>query len=297
MARILGVVILILAVLLFPPAVLALISNNALPGDATYPIKRKLEEGILALAAVNPTAKAWFSVTRSNRRFDEAKLLLAEGKAADQTLSELVSQTDVAANQITQLSSQQEKQQYINNLSQSITKYKSELREVSQKSTTGTTALPTPAASSHPLPTSAAPTAVAATQPGVSAKPTFSPRPTASAVVTARPSTTPAASAVPIPTASVRPAVTPTAQPLPPPQTPAPPTAPATVDKTIKDLDDIQKKVEEERKKFVEKQKEESEKQQPNKPPTAGHDNQSTTTQPNPGQNSEREKEQLKNKR
>jgi len=37
--KLLSIICLVLAIVLFPPAALALVSNNAVPGDATYPIK------------------------------------------------------------------------------------------------------------------------------------------------------------------------------------------------------------------------------------------------------------------
>ena len=39
MIKLLSIICLVLAIVLFPPAALALVSNNAVPGDATYPIK------------------------------------------------------------------------------------------------------------------------------------------------------------------------------------------------------------------------------------------------------------------
>ena len=61
MIRLLSIITLILSIVLFPPASLALISNNAVPGDSIYPIKRFLEDGIYAVASITPGTKAWFS--------------------------------------------------------------------------------------------------------------------------------------------------------------------------------------------------------------------------------------------
>ena len=52
MIKLLSIICLVLAIVLFPPAALALVSNNAVPGDATYPIKRALE------VAIQPTPVA-----------------------------------------------------------------------------------------------------------------------------------------------------------------------------------------------------------------------------------------------
>lgn len=133
MVKLLSILSLILALVLFPPAALAVISNNAVPGDATYPIKRSLENIIFAIASLNPNTKAWFSAARSDRRFTEVKTLLAEGKVADQSLQELVTQTQVAAIQINEVSDPLKKQELINNLSDSIQKYNLGLSQASQQ--------------------------------------------------------------------------------------------------------------------------------------------------------------------
>lgn len=130
MAKLLGIISLILAIVLFPPASLAVISNNAVPGDLAYPIKRFLEDGIYAVASFNPTTKAWFSAARSDRRFQEVAALIIQGKQAKETLNELVTQADIAASQINQITDQKQKEQLINQLSQSIKKYDQGLQQL-----------------------------------------------------------------------------------------------------------------------------------------------------------------------
>ena len=130
MAKILSIVILVLVVVLFPPAALALVSNNAVPGDATYPIKRGLENIIYAVASLNPNTKAMFAKARSDRRFQEITVLLTQGKQTKQTLNELVEQTQTAADQINQVSNPNDKKQLIKQLSDSIVKYDQGLSKV-----------------------------------------------------------------------------------------------------------------------------------------------------------------------
>lgn len=130
--KLLSIISLILVLVLFPPAALALISNNAVPGQATYPIKRGLEDVIYAVASLNSTTKAWFSAARSDRRFTEVKTLLAQGKVADQSLQELVTQTQTAAIQISEVQDPVRKQELINNLSESIQKYNQGLTQADQ---------------------------------------------------------------------------------------------------------------------------------------------------------------------
>ena len=124
----------ILLIVLFPPSVLALISNNAVPGDVTYPIKRKLEDGILLIVSMNPATRAWFSANRSTRRFDEARILIAQGKqTAGASLEELVSQTAIAAKEIDQVSDPVKKEQLKQQLTQSIEQYNQGLNQIQKQ--------------------------------------------------------------------------------------------------------------------------------------------------------------------
>lgn len=132
MGRLVSIVLLVLVIALFPPATLAVVSNNAVPGDSTYPIKRGLEDIIFAVASLNPTMRAWFAAARSDRRFQEVTILIAQGKKASDTLNELVEQAQIAANQIDQVSDPAQKEKLINQLSDSIDKYDVGLTQMSQ---------------------------------------------------------------------------------------------------------------------------------------------------------------------
>ncbi|MBI2599459.1 hypothetical protein HYW43_00895 [Candidatus Daviesbacteria bacterium] len=140
MFKLLGTLSLIFALVLFPPAVLAVVSNNAVSGDATYPIKRLLEDVIYTVASINPVSKAWFAAARSDRRFKEVTTLLANGKSAKDSLQELVTQTEVAAQQIQQIQDPVKKQEAIKNLASSIQNYNQGLQQVSGESAGNTTA-------------------------------------------------------------------------------------------------------------------------------------------------------------
>ncbi len=172
MAKLLSILLLVLTVGLFPPAALALISNNAVPGDAAYPAKRKLEDVILLVASVNPATKAWFSAARSNRRFSEARVLIAQGKqGANETLGELVSQTAIAAKEIEQVSDSAQKQQLKEHLVQSIEQYNLGLEQIQQQTQTqvpvATTPLPTTVAAPSPSALQAKPETTLAPAPAV----------------------------------------------------------------------------------------------------------------------------------
>lgn len=173
----------IIVIVLFPPAALAFVSQNAIPGDAIYPVKRKLEDGILLLASVNPRTKALFDVNLSNRRFDESKALLAEGKSADQTLGELVTQTTIAATQINEMKDQKDKVELQQSLQTSVNKYIATLA-VADPGLKGVIATPSPSTTHAPVEQSPSPsTAIPPTQPPSvltpSTQPVITPSPSA----------------------------------------------------------------------------------------------------------------------
>lgn len=153
MTRLFSIIILVLAIVLFPPAVLAVVSNNAVPGDSTYPIKRGLEDVIYAVASLNPNTKALFAKARSDRRFQEITVLFTQGKEAGKTLNELVEQTQVAANQINQVSDSNQKGRLISQLSESIVKYDQGLSKVSKPQPPSVIQPPIPNQSPTPVPT------------------------------------------------------------------------------------------------------------------------------------------------
>lgn len=134
MAKPLTVLSLILAIVLFPPAVLAVVSNNAVPGDATYPIKRGLEDVIFAIASINPATKAWFAAARSDRRFVETVILVDKNLATvSQSLDELVSQTEIAAREIEQVNNPAQKEKLKKQLVESINGYNQKLSEIKSR--------------------------------------------------------------------------------------------------------------------------------------------------------------------
>ncbi len=134
MVKLLSTISLILALVLFPPAALALVSNNAVPGDVTYPIKRTLEDIIFAAASIHPTTKAWFAAARSDRRFKEFTTLVTQGKKTGDVLNELVEQTQIAANQIADVGDESQKKKLVEQLSESIKKYDQGLQQLSPPS-------------------------------------------------------------------------------------------------------------------------------------------------------------------
>src|SRR5438093_1469689 len=103
MAKIFTIISMIIMLALFPPSVLALISNNAVPGDSTYSIKRTLEDGVIAITSVNPVTKVWFSQARTGRRLDEAATIILRKKSvapAYDSLNEYIEQLRETAKQV-----------------------------------------------------------------------------------------------------------------------------------------------------------------------------------------------------
>lgn len=199
MARLLAILTIFLAIALFPPAVLALLSNNAVPGDRTYPIKRALEDIVYAISSVNPTSKAWFSAARSDRRFEEISVLVAQKKSTSETIIELVNQTKISADQIKDLGNGIEKKQLADKFNASVQKYVEKLKEYSKESESEQVEVlpmptPTPASTISPLPTTT-PTSIPTPipTPYSTATPAHIPSPTT------RPSSTPAPPVIVIP--------------------------------------------------------------------------------------------------
>ncbi len=174
MVKLLSTIILGLAVVVFPPATLAFISQNAVPGDSTYSIKRKLEEGILAVVSLNPTTKAWFSINVTSRRFAESKTLIERGQSAEITLAELATQTTQATQNIREVQDTGQKVKLATDLHSDIGKYIVELNQVQ-------TSQPAPLPAPTPPPQVAKPQPVTA-PPLTPSTPSFTPsaRPTPS---------------------------------------------------------------------------------------------------------------------
>ncbi|MBI3103429.1 hypothetical protein HYZ05_00655 [Candidatus Daviesbacteria bacterium] len=232
MVKLLSTIILILSISLFPPAALAVISNNAVPGDATYPIKRILESGIYAVASLHPITRVWFSTARSDRRFKEFKTLIAQGKSAEKTINELVNQTEIAAKQIDQISSPQEKEKFVRELVVSIQKYDQGLAQLPQIETTPAPVISTPQPTIEPTVT---PTSTPMqSEPIPKITPTSRPTPQSTPVITTSKPT-----ATPIP--SLTPAFVPTTPPV-----VAPPSGSFGNDQAVEDARKKLKEIEDE---------------------------------------------------
>lgn len=82
MRKILNLTSWVLLFLFAPFTLLILLSQNSVPGDLFYPVKRGLEGIVLAAASASPATRVAFRTDLTERRFKEAeKLLLAKADA------------------------------------------------------------------------------------------------------------------------------------------------------------------------------------------------------------------------
>lgn len=127
MGELIGKVLVAVLIVLLGPTAAVVASQDSIPGDRTYPIKRGLENVVIGLASVSPRGKAFFSKDFSKRRFKETIALAKQGKAATSSLPELVSQTQIASLDIQKISDTSVKKQYAKDLSKQIDEYQSGL--------------------------------------------------------------------------------------------------------------------------------------------------------------------------
>jgi hypothetical protein len=154
---------------LLPFSVLAFLSQGAVPGDLFYPVKRGLENVVLAASSVHPATKVAFRTDLTERRFKEAEqLLLSQGQTV--ALTEFVGHVQTVEEEIIKLSSLGDKQEASAKLIEKIEEYEVQLavvqaqveqqQEVPQPTSTpipqtpapGQTASPTPEQTQTPTP-------------------------------------------------------------------------------------------------------------------------------------------------
>lgn len=130
MGELLSKSLVVILIVLLGPTTAVLSSQDAIPGDRTYPVKRGLENVIITFASVNPQSKVFFSQDFSKRRYKETIALVKKGKTATASLSELISQTQNAAIEIERLQDINLKKEYAQNFTRQIDEYKDGLAKV-----------------------------------------------------------------------------------------------------------------------------------------------------------------------
>lgn len=120
---------------LLPVTVLIFLSQDTIPGDFFYPVKRGMENVVLAAASVSPVTKAAFRTDLTTRRFDEAeKLLLASsGSLASNGLNDFVTEIQVAQNEVFAISDPVKKQELQQKIQTSVIDYEKRLNAVKVK--------------------------------------------------------------------------------------------------------------------------------------------------------------------
>lgn len=157
------------------PTGLVLASQDAVPGDKTYPVKRGLENVIVNLASLHPTTRAFFKTDMAGRRYKEAVALIRRGdQASSESLVELVTQTQAAATDISQISDPEAKKQLIDNLSKQIVQYKTGLSQLETTAPPVVSTQPLAQAPAQPV-TQTAPQATSQQPPAPTATPVQTP--------------------------------------------------------------------------------------------------------------------------
>ncbi|MDP3726845.1 MAG: hypothetical protein Q8Q96_00845 [bacterium] len=130
----------ILLFTLAPFAVLAFLSQNSVPGDLFYPVKRGLEGIVLAAASASPATRVAFRTDLTERRFMEAqKLLLA--KADTTALGSFILEVQSTQGEIDALSNVLENQQSSEKLIAKIDDYQVKLTQLQVQTQSTTTPL------------------------------------------------------------------------------------------------------------------------------------------------------------
>lgn len=114
---------------LAPLTILILLSQNTVPGDVFYPVKRGMENVVLAAASVNPSTRVAFRTDLTEKRFQEAQQLLAI-KADTTAFSSFVSDVSTTQQDLSNFSNAQEEIQASDKLIAKIDQYQNQLTQV-----------------------------------------------------------------------------------------------------------------------------------------------------------------------
>jgi len=210
LARLAAAVAIVMLALLGTGGGAVVASENAVPGEALYPVKRLWEEIVLALAPLTGERDAiWLWIAQ--RRLDEAETLAARGRLTPQALADLLAAMEQAA-ALTKPERQPVLRAYLNDV-------RAALAPVLPPAGAETTYEQVLRRAAPPDAAPPAPSAALTLTPTVTASATASPTPSATASATASPTATF--------TPTSRVPATSTATPLPPSPTPtAPPPSP-----------------------------------------------------------------------
>lgn len=268
MIQILNRALWVLFLVLTPLTFVGILSQNSIPGDFLYSIKRGYEGTALAFASLAPETKASYTTSLATVRFTEAeKLLLA--KSDTQGLATLVEQVQKAQDNVAAVQNSPQKEELEQKLIASIDAYQANLLKVQQQIASNVVNQPVQTAPAQEQPITNQVIQTAQTTSPANIQPTqiaiSAPIPTPSSSETTAPTQTPTPTTtqgeVPTtttPTMTQAPSTTPTTiQTTPPAGTTT--TTPETrkkideeIEKTKERLDEIRKKVKSQRNQQVE---------------------------------------------
>ena len=258
MIQILNRALWILFLVLTPLTFIGILSQNSIPGDFLYSIKRGYEGTALAFASLAPETKASYTTSLATVRFTEAeKLLLA--KSDTQGLATLVEQVQTAQDNVAAVQNSPQKEELEQKLIASIDTYQANLLKVQQQIASNVVSQPiaqaTPVTAQPTTNQAAQTTSPSNTQPTQTAIP--APTTTQSTFETTQPIQTPTPTT--IQTGEITPTTTPIAtdapSATPPPVQITPPAGTITttpesrekideeIEKTKEKLDEIRKKI------------------------------------------------------
>ena len=246
---------------LLPITVLIFLSQDSIPGDLFYPVKRSLENVILAAASVNPATRAAFRTDLTEARFKEAQSLVIS-KANASGLTTFIDEVQSARLEVVSLKSDTEREKAEEKLAVKIQEYQNGLSTLEAKTEQNIIAYQF---QETPSPTTVPPTS-APNLPSVT--PTFTPTPTliptsnASPFPSSKPQSFPTSTPIPssIPTLTLAPTVVQAPATVPPQQENVQVSEQKKIAQTIKEtkeqLDKIKKDLEEKRREYKEKREE-----------------------------------------
>lgn len=115
-----------------PITVLIFLSQDSIPGNLFYPVKRSLENVILAAASVSPATRAAFRTDLTTKRFDEAEKLLL-GSSGNNGLKDFVTEIQAAQNEVSAISDPIKQKELQQKVQTSIKDYEKRLDAVKVK--------------------------------------------------------------------------------------------------------------------------------------------------------------------
>lgn len=159
-----------------PFTVLVLLSQDSVPGDLFYPVKRGLENVVLAAASVNPATRVAFRTNLTETRFKEAQSLVLS-KSNTSGLSSFIDEVQGTQLEVTNLSSDTERKTAEEKLISKIEEYQNGLSILQAKTEQNIPLTPTS------IPPSPTPTAISSPTPRIISNQSF-PQPSSTPIPT-----------------------------------------------------------------------------------------------------------------